>query len=204
MSAHEMLDVVTRSGQLTGLQLDKAIIHEQGLWHRDVHVLVTDGKRILEQQRAHDKSIMPGEWDFSAAGHPLADEEPLAAIVRETREELGIDRPASSFARVAPYTGQLAMGKPSARWIHRTVGENYVLYVPGLKLDDITVQEEEVADVRWVGIDQLEQDLKDPRTAKRHASQPLELWKIGLAGVRKAVAAQPNLGKLIRPKPFSL
>ncbi len=70
-------------------------VHEQGLIHRAVHILVFNKRGdCLLQKRSLLKDHMPGVWDSSAAGHLNVGEDYLSAAVRELREELGIRSPA--------------------------------------------------------------------------------------------------------------
>jgi isopentenyldiphosphate isomerase len=185
MSKHELLDVLRPNGELTGQLADKAIIHDQGLWHRDVHVWVTNGFDLLQQQRSWSKSIMPGEWDVSVGGHVGAGESYLDAARRETAEELNLERASELFIPAGVLAVDMAMGPTG--WRHRTVGDNFVLVERDLRLGDVVKQEGEVIGARWYNIDQLEADLARPETAKRHASQPPELWALGIAAMRDAV-----------------
>ncbi len=62
------------------------------LIHMVVHLHVGDvsGKLYL-QKRALTKDTNPGLWDTSVGGHVTAGESPRSALLREAREELGID-----------------------------------------------------------------------------------------------------------------
>jgi isopentenyldiphosphate isomerase len=182
----EMLDVLYPSGELTGQVLDKKDIHNQELWHRDVHVWVTDGVNLLEQQRALDKTIMPGDWDISVGGHVAAGETYLDAAIRETEEEIGLAFPPDRFIQAGTLAVEMAMGEGEEEWLHRTVGDNFVVLERGLSLDDIAVQESEVAAARLYPIDLLEADLANPETASQHAPQPYALWALGIAAMRAA------------------
>lgn len=185
-SQRELLDVVDEYGEPTGECLEKWEVHERGLPHRDVHVFVTNGTHLLEQQRSHSKNIMPGVWDISAAGHVSAGEGYLETAVRETEEELGLSFTPERFRALGRLAARMTMGTSEQPWVHHTVGENYVVHAPEVRLEDITVQESEVIGVRWYPIDQLEADLGDPVTAERHAPQPMELWRLGITGMRAA------------------
>jgi isopentenyldiphosphate isomerase len=180
------LDVVDEHGEPTGERLEKWEVHERGLPHRDVHVFITNGTHLLEQQRSPTKNIMPGTWDISAAGHVGAGEGYLETAVRETKEELGLSFAPERFRALGRLAARMTMGTSEQPWIHHTVGENYVVYAPEVRLEDVTVQESEVIGVRWYPIDQLEADVEDPVTAERHAPQPIELWRLGIAGMRAA------------------
>lgn len=66
-------------------------VHERGLWHRAVHVLVFDGRgRVFLQKRSMSKDQCAGLWDSSCSGHLDAGEDYDAAAVRELAEEIGI------------------------------------------------------------------------------------------------------------------
>jgi isopentenyl-diphosphate Delta-isomerase len=183
----ELLDVVDLYGKTTGEVLDKKTIHELGLRHRDVHVWVTNGRDVLQQQRALDKSIMPGAWDVSVGGHVGAGESFLDAAVRETQEELGILAYREDLVRIGRVATQLHF--PGWEKPHNIVGDNFVYFDPELDLERLKLQEEEVVGARWYPIDQLEDDLANPATAELHAPQPMVLYALGIAGMRGVAAS---------------
>jgi isopentenyldiphosphate isomerase len=187
-TAEELLDIVDEDGFPTGRVLDKKTIHARGLRHRDVHVWVTDGKNLLEQQRTWDKSIMPGAWDISVGGHVAAGEDYLDAAVRETKEELGMDLPRERFKRF----GRLPVDMyfEPGPWRHQVVGDHFVVVEHGLQVEDLRLQKSEVLGARLYPINQLEQDLRSPETAARHAPQPPEMWQLGITAMRMAIAQE--------------
>ena len=185
--SYELLDIVDANGEPTGDQRDKAEIHRLGLPHRDVHVWITDGENVLEQQRARDKKIMPGEWDIAVGGHVGAGESYLDAAMRETEEELGLWLPPERFRPAGRLAVAMTMEPGPREWTHRVVGDNFVVVEHNLALDALQLQATEVIDARLYPINQLEADLANPETAKRHAPQPLELWQLGITAMRQAV-----------------
>lgn len=87
----ELLEVLDYNGNSTGQILDKEQIHQLGLYHKEVAIfLINDKKEILLQKRASTKQIEPNKWAWHG-GHVIALEENIDAIIRETKEELGID-----------------------------------------------------------------------------------------------------------------
>ena len=65
-------------------------VHQLGLRHRAVHILVfNDKQQLFLQKRSLSKDINAGLWDTSAAGHVDAGESYDACAHRETIEELG-------------------------------------------------------------------------------------------------------------------
>lgn len=70
-------------------------VHRLGLLHQVVQCWVVsprpEGLWIWYQKRDQDKASFPGYFDTASAGHVPAGEEPLAALLREAREEIGLD-----------------------------------------------------------------------------------------------------------------
>lgn len=88
----ERIDIVDRHGKPTGTTAQKSKIHSEGFYHNTAHLwLYTSEGLILLQQRAASKLICPLLWDVSVAGHIDAGESPEQGIVRETKEEIGLD-----------------------------------------------------------------------------------------------------------------
>jgi 8-oxo-dGTP pyrophosphatase MutT (NUDIX family) len=181
----ELLDVLDEQGRPTGQALSKKVIHRDGLPHKDVHVWLTNGTHLLEQQRHPGKSIMPNAWDISVGGHVAAGESTLAAAVRETEEELGLQLPPERFLPAGIVATEMFFGAEG--WRHRIFGDNFVVVERDLRVEDLTLQASEVTGARLYDIDQLEADLRSPETAVRHAPQPAELWALGIAAMRQAV-----------------
>jgi len=87
----EMFPVVDESGEVTG-SATRAECHSGSmLLHPVVHLHIIDGHgHVLLQQRSPDKDIQPGKWDTSVGGHVDLGESVTDALLRETREELGL------------------------------------------------------------------------------------------------------------------
>ncbi len=86
----EIFDVVDEQDNVLR-QATRKEVHDNGLIHRAVHVLVFNKKHdCLLQQRSLLKDRHPGVWDSSAAGHLDAGEDYDTAARRELEEELGI------------------------------------------------------------------------------------------------------------------
>ena len=91
MSNTELFPLIDEQGNVIG----KATRHEchsgSMLLHPVVHLHIFDNKgRLYLQKRSMSKDIQPGKWDTAVGGHVDFGEEINDALLRETREELGL------------------------------------------------------------------------------------------------------------------
>lgn len=87
----ELFDVVDENDAFVRQEMRKEV-HAQDLLHRAVHIFVFNkNKEILLQKRSSLKDNFPNCWDSSAAGHLDAGESYDSCVVRELKEELGIE-----------------------------------------------------------------------------------------------------------------
>lgn len=88
----EWFDIVTPQGKVVG-RAPRSLCHgNPNLLHSVVHVHVFNSNgELWLQQRAATKEIEPGKWDTSVGGHVASGEKISAALLREVKEELGVD-----------------------------------------------------------------------------------------------------------------
>jgi len=85
----EYFDVVDEQDQICDRRTRQEV-HERGLLHRAIHVLLFHEEKIFLQRRSFLKDTAPGCWDSSCSGHVDAGEVYVVAMRRELEEELGI------------------------------------------------------------------------------------------------------------------
>lgn len=87
----ELLDVVNDADAVTG-QAMRSLVHQQGLWHRGVHVFLFNKRGdMLIQKRSADRTNSPSLLDCSVSEHVKAGESYLEAAVRGLKEEMGVE-----------------------------------------------------------------------------------------------------------------
>lgn len=88
----EKIDVLNELGEFTGEVATRNECHEKGLWHRAVYAFVIDKRgNVLLQKRSSNKKMWPNMWDVTVGVHVDSNEFGRQALIREAKEELGID-----------------------------------------------------------------------------------------------------------------
>jgi isopentenyldiphosphate isomerase len=87
----ELFDIVNEDDAIIGQEL-RSIVHQRGLWHRGVHLLLfTHEGKLLVQQRSKDRPHAPLALDCSVSEHVKAGEDYLTAVMRGMKEEMGVE-----------------------------------------------------------------------------------------------------------------
>ena len=139
----ENWDILNRNGRPTGRTVSrKCPILRRGEYHLVVHIWTVDGNgKILIQRRSDSKPLMPGEW-AATGGAAIAGEASRFAACRELKEELGIQKQREELVYVT-------------RMIRRNSLLDVYLTFTDCSVDDLTLQEDEVAEVKWVTAEEL-------------------------------------------------
>ncbi|MBT2692691.1 bifunctional NUDIX hydrolase family protein/GNAT family N-acetyltransferase [Bacillus sp. ISL-55] len=108
-----------------------------GDYHLVVHVwIINDDGQFLIQKRQPWKIGFPNMWDCSAAGSAVLGDDSEQAAIREVKEELGIDLDIEKGERI--FTVKFSQGFDDIWLVRQNVA-----------LEDLLLQEEEVADAKW-------------------------------------------------------
>lgn len=107
---------------------------------------------ILLQQRSLSKSSAPGWLHISAGGHVNIGESPLAAAIRETKEEMGLDVNADNLHFSF-----------STRIIGRAPNDIVTVYLYELSGDEqFTYLDGEVESYEWCSLDDFKSIIRNP------------------------------------------
>ena len=143
----ELIDIVDENNKLTGQIEERTLTHKKCLWHRHVSYWIMNKKgEILLQKRSANKPRNPNKW-AKTGGHVDSGEDVKEAILREIKEEIGIDIPKKQVEILE---------------IHKSKDSNNkyfvynFLFIVDYKIEDYILQKEEVAEVKYVTIEDME------------------------------------------------
>jgi len=147
----ELFDLYDESGRPLGVTKPRARVHEDGDWHRSVHLWVVlmaaAGPLILLQRRSLTKDSHPGAVDVSVAGHLRAGET-YAAGVREAVEEIGLVVEPGDLVRLGTRRNVARRG---ADYLDRELQEVFFVCSPA-SLEQLRPDTHEVAGVLAVAL----------------------------------------------------
>lgn len=142
----ELIDIVDENNKLTGQVEERWTAYEKGLWRRTVSCWIMNEKgEVLLQKRTANKRRNPNKW-AKTGGQVDSGETVEEAIFREVKEELGIEIPQSQI-KVANIFKSDDKNKRFAY--------NFI-FVVNCKIDDFILQKDEVSEVKYVTIEDME------------------------------------------------
>jgi len=153
----EYIELLNKDNQPNGQRILKSEAHQKGLYHASVHIwFYTKDKQVLIQKRHSSKNTFPNLWDVSVAGHISFQEQAIKAAIREVQEEIGLTISENRLRNI---------GTSSHRHIHSEAlidHELHHLYIYPLpvELDELKIQQEEVAEIKLIPIDVFRFELK--------------------------------------------
>ncbi len=155
----ELLDIVDENNNLTGEFVDREIVHSEGLLHREVGVIVlNENNEMLLEKRTSTKKQSPNKWAL-CAGHIEAGDIPENAILREVKEEIGIDitQKDLEFLDVFRRDKKFNNGQHNNTYIY------IYIYKTNKKVEDYTIQIEELSEVKYFPISDIEKAIEEKK-----------------------------------------
>lgn len=153
----EYFDVLNEKGQYTEKIETRNKCHKEGLWHKAVVVFIINSKgQVLLQKRSANKRMWPNMWDITAGGHVLAGEFGFQAIIRECKEELGIELNKNDITFIGTTTSINIKGDI----INRHFNEYYIAHKE-IDENKLELQEEEVSEVKWINKNEIIEKIKN-------------------------------------------
>ena len=174
VSVQEIIDILDKDHYISTWEI-KAIwttpkkkAHENWDFHQAAHIWIYNDKwEVLIQKRAENKFPFPWKWDVSWAGHIWTWETSEEWALRELEEELWMTIKKGTLQKMFEFPVDISMEK----W-WKTMRNDEVNHIFALKtdlpLESFRLQMEEVADVRYIDIKELEKEVNDPELSKKY------------------------------------
>ncbi len=147
----ELVILVNEHDEQIGL-MPKMEAHEKALLHRAFSVFVfNDNNELMLQQRALHKYHSPGLWTNTCCSHQREGESNIEAGKRRLDEEMGFTtelKETISFIYKAPFDN----GLTEHEFDHVMIGYYN---------DDPQINEDEVADWKWMSLEAVKQDMEN-------------------------------------------
>lgn len=147
----ELIDVLDENGIFTGRVVPRDKVHQKGLWHRAIIVVIVNKEnQILLQQRSNSKEKNPGMWDISAG------QDSLSAAAREINEEISVNLGAyvdvREFRFMTSFRSEVVY---SENFIERQFYDFFILRRDDMNLAKIIFQPSEVQAIQFVSLSEL-------------------------------------------------
>ena len=151
----ELLDVYDSTGKKTG----KTVVRGDKTAKLEENEHIAVGVIFIENSKGEflmqKTSVEKGSEYSSTGGHVDAGETPLSSILREIKEELGIEVDSNELE----YLGFLLYDKPI----------RFMYYLKkDINIDDIVVQEEEVEFVKYMSVSEIKEIISKEEITKSH------------------------------------
>lgn len=148
----EYITLVNEKDEITG-KMEKMEAHEKGKLHRAFSILIVNDKNeMLIHKRNSAKYHSGGLWTNACCSHPRYNENLLDAIHRRLKEEMGFDCELSKSFKFI-YKKEFDNGLTEYEYDNVFIGK--------YNLNDIKPDEVEVEDYKWIGYDELLEDIKE-------------------------------------------
>ena len=153
----EIFDVLNEKGEYTGEIATRDKCHKEGLYHKAVACFIINSKgEVLLQKRSENKKLWPNMWDITAGGHVGAGEFGFQAIIREIKEELGLEIDRKDII----FLGSTVSTNIKRDIINNHFNEYYIIY-KDVDETKVILQKEEVSEVKWFSKEKVINRIQD-------------------------------------------
>ena len=154
----EYLDIFSKYGEPTGKSIDRNIAHEKGMFHKAIHVWIVNNKgELLIQRRNANKKTYPNMLDTSFAGHVSSGESLTEAILREGKEELGLEIDLNCLN----YLFSIKSEKQVRENYYENEINDVYLYEKDVKIEECKFTDDEVSEIKYIDFKILEKMWKE-------------------------------------------
>lgn len=136
---------------------EKMDVHIKGQLHRAFSLFIYNkaNNKLLIHKRAFEKYHSGGLWTNSCCSHPRKGERLVEAIIRRTREELGLD--ITCYTENLKEVGKFRYYKNFGDCVENEIDHVFVLVVD--KQLTLNVNLDEIAEIQWKKVEEIAGEL---------------------------------------------
>lgn len=154
----EIFDLYDSDRNKTGRTMERGTPIPKGYYRMVVHVCIfnSEGKMLIQRRQPFKRS-WSGMWDLTVGGSSVSGDTSLSAAIRETSEEVGVQLAPDELKRVLTIQTECIFDD---------------IYIVQKDLDEtaLTLQYEEVEQVKWADIGEIKAMIKEGSFIPYHES----------------------------------
>lgn len=144
----DLIHIIDEKGNFIGKVFKRKEAIARNLVRNEVVIFIlNNNNQILLQKRSSNRKYYPNKWAL-CTGHVEKDETESEAVIRELREELGIEIIKEEIQK-----------NSDEEWTLRDNEYTHVTYFFSVKIDkkenDFIIQKSELSEVKWYDIDEV-------------------------------------------------
>lgn len=147
----ELVAVVDEDDKVIGADT-RNNVHEKGLLHREIAVMIFNNKGEMLLQKRKDS----GRYSFSAGGHFPISENYLQGAIRETMEEIGMEFKENDLKEIAKIRSDV-----SRDGLRNNVFLEIFEAKKDFKIKDFKIDKSEVDSINFFSIEQIEKMISE-------------------------------------------
>jgi 8-oxo-dGTP diphosphatase len=154
--ANEYFDIVDENNNKTGQKKLRSVVHNNGSWHRTVHIYYFMKKDseyyFLVHLRSKENDLCPNMWDTRFGGHLKSGQNIEQTILSELEEEIGLKADIKYFIP----------GPIIKRGEFLNNEFTYVYYYQGAEdISSLKFIDNEVQEIKWLSAQDIIKEMKN-------------------------------------------
>lgn len=151
----EYFNIYNKYGEKTSDIVERGEAHRHGITHRVIHLwLLNSHNEILIQQRSSCKDAGADLWYVSVAGHINSSDNIEQTLIRETKEELGLDITHLTESIRYLFTFKDSLVEADGSFIDNEFYDVFILKAD-FTTNEMNMQAEEVQAVKYITYDEF-------------------------------------------------